>query len=64
MSTVVEHNGVVIDWPDLRRLDTREMRWEDFPGLAGTKIKVLSRRRARQSDGLHPLAPGGGFPVG
>lgn len=36
-------DGMVIDWPDLRRVDTRALPWEDFPGLTGTKIKVLSR---------------------
>lgn len=45
MSTTSNHesDGVIIDWADLRRLDTRAMTWEDFPGLAGTKVKVLSR---------------------
>lgn len=38
--------GVVIDWADLRRLDTRGLAWEDFDGLEGGRIKVLSRDAA------------------
>jgi quercetin dioxygenase-like cupin family protein len=33
----------VIERADLLLLDTREMPWEDFDGLAGAKVKVLSR---------------------
>ena len=33
----------MIDRPDLRILDTREMKWESFPGLDHCKIKVLTR---------------------
>ena len=52
-------DGVVIDWSDLTRLDTRSMAWEKFPGLDGTAIKVLSR----DDDGnpmvfLHFMPPG------
>lgn len=42
-------DGVVIDWPDLHRFDTRAMRWEEFPAIAGTKVKVLTR-----DDAGHP----------
>lgn len=35
--------GVVIEREDLTLLDTREMPWEDFPLLEGTRVKVLSR---------------------
>jgi uncharacterized cupin superfamily protein len=60
MSAAVQDNGVVIDWPDLRRLDTREMRWEEFPGLAGTKVKVLSRdEHGNPMVFLQWLPPGG-----
>ena len=42
MSTT-KRRGVVIDRPDLTILDTREMEWEEFAGLKGARIKVLSR---------------------
>jgi hypothetical protein len=35
--------GIVVDWADQRRLDTRAMHWEDLPGDPESKIKVLSR---------------------
>jgi len=34
---------VVIERADLLLLDSREMQWEDFDGLVGAKVKVLSR---------------------
>jgi hypothetical protein len=55
-------DGIVIDWPDLRRLDTREMPWADFPGLAGTKIKVLSRDEQGTPMVFLQWIPPGGFP--
>src|SRR5262249_23239009 len=42
MSTT-KRSGVVIDRPDLTILDTRQMEWEEFSGLEGARIKVLSR---------------------
>jgi hypothetical protein len=42
-STLDERPGVVIERDDLTLLDTREMEWEDFPLLQGTRVKVLSR---------------------
>lgn len=44
MATPRTHtNGVIYDRPDLTLLDTREMEWEEFSGLKGCKVKVLSR---------------------
>ncbi len=37
------HDGRVIEREDLLLLDTRELAWEDFDGLAGAKWKALSR---------------------
>ncbi len=36
-------NGVIYDRPDATLLDTRELQWEEFPGLKGCKLKTLSR---------------------
>ena len=38
-----DEHGIIYDRPDLRLVDTRTMVWEDFPGLKGCKVKVLSR---------------------
>ena len=57
-----ERDGVVIDWADLRRLDTREMAWEDFDGLAGTRIKVLSADERGNPMVFLQWIPPGGFP--
>jgi len=62
VSAVDELNGVVIDWHDLRRLDTRAMPWQDFAGLAGTKIKVLSRDERGNPMVFLQWIPPGGFP--
>jgi hypothetical protein len=35
--------GVVMSRPDYILLDTREMEWEDFQGIDGCKVKVLTR---------------------
>ncbi len=64
MSAAAADNGVVIDWADLRRLDTRAMRWDDFPGLSGTKIKVLSRdEHGNPMVFLQWMPPGAGLEV-
>jgi hypothetical protein len=42
-SALPVRDGLIIDRPDLRLLDTREMPWEDFDGWKGAKVKVLSR---------------------
>jgi hypothetical protein len=36
-------DGTVLQRDDLRIVDTREMFWDAYDGLSGTKIKVLSR---------------------
>ncbi len=41
--TTTQRAGVVLDRPDVTVLDTRAMAWEEFEGLAGARIKVLSR---------------------
>ena len=43
MASKAEKPGVVLEKRAATFLDTREMEWEDFPGKAGAKMKVLSR---------------------
>jgi hypothetical protein len=43
VATEKEQKGVVMQRPGITILDTREMEWEDFAGLKGSKIKVLER---------------------
>jgi uncharacterized cupin superfamily protein len=43
MTAIDRRDGVVIERPDLLLVDSREMPWQDFDGLAGGKVKVLSR---------------------
>lgn len=62
MNAAGQRDGVVIDWPDLRRLDTREMPWQEFAGLEGTKIKVLARDRSGNPLVFVQWIPPGGFP--
>lgn len=41
-------DGVVIDWADQKRLDTRAMAWSDFDGgPQGSKIKILAADEGR-----------------
>jgi len=35
--------GLVYSTPDVHLYDTRAMRWEEFPGRQGARVKVLSR---------------------
>jgi quercetin dioxygenase-like cupin family protein len=42
-TSALPRDGRLIERSDLLLLDTREMPWEDFEGLAGGKVKVLSR---------------------
>jgi len=62
MSAATHPDGVLIDWPDLRRLDTRAMPWQPFEGLAGTQIKVLSRDERGNPMVFLQWIPPGGFP--
>jgi hypothetical protein len=53
-ATQTKPRGVVLDRPDLRIVDTREMAWEPFPGHHSGKIKVL-RRNQDGSSATHLL---------
>lgn len=55
-------SGVVLERPDLSILDTREMTWEDHDGIAGTKIKVLSRHDDGEATVSLLLLPPGDLP--
>lgn len=54
--------GIVIDWHDLRRIDTRELPWEEFDGLEGGKIRVLARDADGNASVMIVSLPAGELP--
>ena len=52
----------LIERPDLTLLDTREMPWEPFSGLAGGKVKILSRDQEGNATVMLVWLPPGELP--
>ena len=62
MTSVEPPDGVLVERSDLTLLDTRAMPWKEFAGLAGGKVKVLTRDRQGTAGAMLVWMPPGDLP--